>query len=269
MFNLLRMDLYRIKRSRSVYVCFGLLLLASAATFFMVWLFETPQGCEVAVKLGFDLSADEIIKESGTIAGLDMIGLYRQMGLNGGNYNVIFGIWLMLFVCMDYQSGFMKNTMALHENRALYVGSKLAAAGIVSLCYLVGQYLFVLFLDGVFGKVVAAGGILDVAYYISWNWLMTTAFGALMLLVCILSRSVAAGALAAVLFGTGSIVMPVYMLLDKLHIGGWLKYSIYVTMSTAPDHYASSADVYVYAIGAGFLAVYAGAAAFVLKRQDI
>lgn len=44
MFNLFRMDLYRMKRSRSVYVCLGLLLLASAFVYTMMWLLAVPQG---------------------------------------------------------------------------------------------------------------------------------------------------------------------------------------------------------------------------------
>ena len=42
MFNLFRMDLYRMKRSRSVYVCLGLLLLASAFVYTMMWLLAVP-----------------------------------------------------------------------------------------------------------------------------------------------------------------------------------------------------------------------------------
>lgn len=32
MFNLLRMDLYRVRKSKSVYICFGILLAATAAS---------------------------------------------------------------------------------------------------------------------------------------------------------------------------------------------------------------------------------------------
>ena len=51
MFNLLRMDLYRLRRSRSVYVCFGLLLAASVVVFVMLWLLAAPQGQEHALRI--------------------------------------------------------------------------------------------------------------------------------------------------------------------------------------------------------------------------
>ncbi len=52
MFNLLRMDLYRVKRSKSVYVCFGLLLLGTVFTFGLTWLMGTKPGQEISVSLG-------------------------------------------------------------------------------------------------------------------------------------------------------------------------------------------------------------------------
>ena len=46
MFNLLRMDLYRMRRSRSAYVCLGLLFLTTLASYILLWLLATPQGQE-------------------------------------------------------------------------------------------------------------------------------------------------------------------------------------------------------------------------------
>lgn len=43
MFNLLSMDLYRVKRSKSVYVCFLLLAAATVLVYGIMWLLETPQ----------------------------------------------------------------------------------------------------------------------------------------------------------------------------------------------------------------------------------
>ena len=48
MFNLLRMDLYRVKRGKSVYVCPGLLLVITVLAFWLMWLLETPKGQETA-----------------------------------------------------------------------------------------------------------------------------------------------------------------------------------------------------------------------------
>ena len=106
-------------------------------------------------------------------------------------------------------------------------------------------------------------------FYLTWAWLLTVAFAALTILVCVWTRSVAAGALTAVLLGTGAVQGPLYAILNMLHVGGWLKYTIYHTLDQGPNHYAAPRDLYVYAVGAGFLALYIAAAGMVLKKQDI
>ncbi len=267
MCNLLRMDLYRLKRSWSVYFCFGILLLMTAATFLMVWLAGTEEGGKTAVKIGMMTAAQAA--EHGSLEGVDLLRLFRRMGLSGGVYNMMLGIQVMLFVCSDYQSGFVKNIMALHQNRWSYAGSKILTAGIVNICYLTGQFAFVLLVNARFGHMVPGVGIRDSLFFISWAWMATTAFAALMVCICIWSRSVAAGTLAAVLLGTGSVVEPLRMFLDVFHLGGWLDDSIYLTLSMGPDRYETVSDLYVYLVGAGFLGIYTVVTGVVLKKQDI
>lgn len=268
MFNLLRMDLYRVKRSKSVYVCFGLLLLATVLVFGMMWLLETPQGQEISVPLG--MLTPEEVKESGSILdGVDTLGFFRQICLDGGMYNLIFGIWVMLFVCADFQSGFIKNIMALHQNRWNYIGSKVLTAGIVDFGYLVLHLLFALLMNRMFGNLVPYAGWRDIVFYLSWVWLVTTAFAALIIFICILTRSVAAGSVAAVLLGGGVVVMSLYGILNMIHMGEWLKYSIYLTCAMGPQKYTSVKNLYVYVVGFGFLVLYTVIAGIVLKKKDI
>lgn len=270
MFNLLRMDLYRLKRSRSVYVCFGVLVLMTIATVGMIWLTETPQGQQIALKLEI-MTEQQVQQEAARsdLAGMNTQQLFRQMGLNGGTYSCVFGIWLMLFVCMDYQSGFIKTIMVSHQNRWNYVGSRILTAGIVNMIYLALQYVIVLALNRIFALQAADASFPEILFYAGWSWLVTTAFAALIILVCILSKSVAAGALAVVFFGTGTFVMPLYFLLRVIGIGEWTKYTIYRMLSEGPDRYISVKDLYVYAAGAVLVAFYAAMAGIVLKRQDI
>ena len=48
MLNLLRMDLYRMLRSKSVYICLAILLMMVMVSLGMVSLVATPQGQEMA-----------------------------------------------------------------------------------------------------------------------------------------------------------------------------------------------------------------------------
>ena len=135
MFNLLRMEIYRVKRSKSFYICFGMMMLATVLVYGMMWMFDTPQGQDVALRIGM-ITAEEAGKVENILEGIDSLGFFRQICLDGGMYNLLFGIWVMLFVCSDFQSGFIKNIMALHQNRWNYIGSKIITAWIVDGCYL-------------------------------------------------------------------------------------------------------------------------------------
>lgn len=268
MFNLLRMDLYRVKRSKSVYICFGILLVATVTLFGMLWLMATPKGQEWAIHVGM-LNAQDVKESADILKGVDSLGIFRQIGLDGGAYSVIFGIWLMLFICSDFQSGFIKNVMALYQNRWSYVGSKVVTAGIVNFCYLLLHLLFTLLMNLLFGKMVPYVDLGEYVFYMSWVWLVTSAFAALVILLCVLTRSVAAGAVGTVFLGGGAVVMPLYGILNTFHMGGWLKYSIYMTLGMGPGEYTAWQDLYVYAVGAGFLIFYTALTGIVLKRQDI
>lgn len=268
MFNLLRMDLYRMKRSRSVYVCLGLLLLASAFVYAMMWLLAVPQGQETAIRIGM-LTAAEASDYQSILDGVDTLEMLREISLDGGMYCAAFGICVTLFVCMDYKSGFVKNIMALYQNRWVYVGSKLLAAATLNILYLIVNYLFVLLLNGLFGKMVPWADLRDVLFYMAWIWLLTTAFAGLMILICVCIRSAAAGVLAAILLGSGMIVEILNQIFTIFHLGDWLKYSIYMTLSTGPSRYTSLSDLRVFAVGAGFLLLYSLFAGIVLKERDI
>lgn len=268
MFNLLRMDLYRMKRSKSMYVCLGLLLSATILMYDLLWLMATPSGQAAAMRVGM-LTAEEGKELLHMLDGADVLMMFRQIGLDGGFYNVVFGIWVMLFVCMDYQSGFAKNIMALHQNRWNYIGSKLLTASIVDLFYLITNFAAVLLVNALFENLVPYTNAADVLFYISWAWLLTTAFSGLVILICVCTRSVAAGALTVVLLGGGVLVMAMYKILSIFHIGDWLKNTIYLTLAMGPDRYTSPEDLRVFAVGIVFLVLYPVLAGIVLRKQDI
>lgn len=268
MFNLLRMDLYRAKRSKSVYICLGILFFTSLVMFGLLWLMVTPRGQEIALHIKM-LYIEEVEGAESILNNTDVLDLFRQTCMDGGGYSVLFGIWVMLFTCTDFQSGFVKNVMAFHQNRWNYVGSKLLTAGIVDFCYLALHFLFTLLLNRVCGNLVPGADLSKTVFYLTWAWLVTMAFAALIIMVCILTRSVAAGSLAAVLLGGGVAVSLLYGILNTFHVGSWLKYSIYMTLSRGPGEYAAWQDMYVYAVGAGFLIFYTAVTGIVLKRQDI
>ena len=159
--------------------------------------------------------------------------------------------------------------MALHQNRWNYIGSKVITAWIVDFCYLVFHLLFTMLMNRLFGNMLPYTGWKDIVFYISWVWFLTTAFASLTIFICILTRSVAAGSVAVVLLSSGAIVRPLCAILESLHMGDWLEYSIVITCDLGPQRLTSVKDLYVYVVGFGFLILYTMISGIVLRKKDI
>lgn len=165
MFNLLRMDLYRLIRSKSVYIGLAFLLAFSLIAYWLVWMVSTPEGQKAAASIGMTVLSDtgdtDILVE-----GYDTLGMFRDIAMDGGAYACVLGIITVLFFCSDYSSGFMKNIMSLHRRRWEYIMSKLIATGLLHICFLIVQFGFCMLLNVLFHHLVPAARPLDVLVYL-------------------------------------------------------------------------------------------------------
>ena len=279
MFNLLRMDLYRLVRSKSVYICLASLMAASLLCFWMVWLIDTPEGQETAARLGMTAEIADTEDEGFHVAisgekvslleGYNTLLMFREIGMDGGAYVFIFGIVIVLFFCSDYSSGFMKNIISLHRRRWMYISSKLIAAAIMDLCYLAICLGFCLLLNVLFHNLVPAAPAADFLFYLGHIFVITMGFAALFLLICTFTRSTAAGVLAASVLSIGILVTLFSYITGLFGLNQWVSYTLYYNQTYAPSAYSGMADLKGYAVGAIFLALYAAASAAVLTRKDI
>lgn len=265
MFNLLRMDLYRLKRSKSVYICLGFLFLMAFLGYWIVWMGMTPQGREAATNMGIIIT--EI--DAGVPEQYDTITIFREVGMDGGTYNIILGIVTALFVCLDFGSGFMKNIMSLHRERWKYIGSKLLTVGILNFSYLILQYGFTLLLNLYFDQVASPAAFADVLYYLSNAWLLSTAFAALIILICVLTRNAAAGILSAIVLGSGLLVTALSYITGLFGMNGWMEYTLYYLITYGPSGYTGIWDLKGVATGLAFLTTYSFLAMVSLTRRDI
>lgn len=266
MFNLLRMDLYRLRRSRSAYICFAILFLVTVICFWFTWMTITPEGDKFAEKIGI---AESLREDSLEMEGYDSLLLFREIAMDGGAYSAILGIWVALFVCLDFQSGFMKNIMSLHRHRWKYVISKVLTAGILSFFYLVLQYAFCILLNLLFGHLIPFADFRDILFYLANAWLNTTAFSALIIMVSFFTRSSTAGVLTALLFGTGFVQALLRSFTSLFHIDGWQNYTLYYNLVYAPSSYTGIGSLRIFAVAFVFLILYSGIASICLSRQDI
>ena len=267
MFNLLRMDLYHMKRSKFVYVCFLCLLGVIFLCYLMVWLMATPNGQAAGLKIGL-LTLDELEEGKALQEGVDLLDMFREANMDGGLYNLIFGIAVTLLVCRDYQGGFLKNIMSLHRERWTYIGSKLMAAGILNFLYLVFTFAFNAFINVLFHNMLSLPDWKETLFYLTWAWVVTMGFAALIILLCVASRSTTVGVLGAVLGGSGLFVTLLSGITNQFRLSGWEEYTIYYNLTYGPSAYTSVADLKVLVVGLVFLVLYtAGAVTTIIKRD--
>lgn len=268
MFNLLRMDLYRIKRSKSFYICFACILATIFLSYLLVYLLATPGGQDTALKIGM-MDMSELEEGKSMIEGMDLLAMFREANMDGGMYSLILGIAVTLLVCGDYQGGFVKNIMPLHRERWTYIASKLIAAGILNFLYLTLSFASNVLMNVLFSRMVPGGDWKGTLFYLGWAWMVTTGFAALIILLCVLSRSTTIGVVGAVLGGSGLVVILLSSIMGQFHLGGWLEYTLYYNLTYGPSAYTSIGDLKGAAVGLVSLLVYTAIAMAAIVKRDV
>ena len=261
MLNLLRMDLYRMRKGKAAYICLGIILATIALVYFLLFLMLTPTGQAAASRLGM-MDFVEVEEAKALFREINLLLVFRQSNMDGGFFALVLTIYFTIFVCADFKNGFIKNIMSVHVNRWKYVGSKLLSFAILDIIYLAAAYLLM-------GGNIPVTRFSSVLFFLAQAWVLTMAMLALVLLVCMLTRSIAAGILAAVLVASGVIATLLNALLGLFHANGWLKYTLYFSLRDAPEVYQSPADLAGFAVGVVFLIVYMVIAGTALSKKDI
>lgn len=268
MLNLLRMDLYRLRKSKAIYICLGILLLIVALVYFIFYLMFLPDGQAIALKLGM-LTVSEMDEAKQIFTDTDLLLMFRQSCTDGGFFSLIISILFTVFICADFRNGFIKNIMSVHVNRWNYIGSKMLAFGILDFLYLAIVYLFTAFMNLLIGGPIPGTAFSSLLFYLIQAWVLTMAMLGLILMVCMLTRNITAGILTSVIIGSGVIVTILSAVLGLFHANGWLDYTLYMSLSNAKSVYQSPADLSGLIVGGIFLLLYTVISGIILKKKDI
>lgn len=133
MFNLLRMELRRMLRSKSPYAAVlwvaGLLLMEVVT----IRTVSDPELAAEAARKGMEITVEDQDEFEKIMEGSALQSLYTGTYANGGAVIIALYIVVTLMVCSDYDSGFIKNIFSLHHRRGGYVVSWMLAMQILSL----------------------------------------------------------------------------------------------------------------------------------------
>ncbi len=250
--NLLKMDLYRLFRRKTLYI---MMVAMSAMTLSMLFLADPAT-----------LSISSIL---GVMNGVSMDNFMSAANGLGLVYTLMC-IMLSFFVCDDFSSGFAKNVFTVHSKKFDYISGKIismmVASAVLMLLSLVESVVFCIISGISMGSI---GGI--IVFWIE-KWLLTAPFAAAILFLSLWVRNKGLGFLFACLLGTGGLVMGVEWAFEALHfpyanqVLSWTMYGA----STVPSLTLSFGGVLHIILAAVIWVVfYSVLSAVVLKRKDV
>lgn len=268
MLNLLRMDLRRIFRGKGFYICLGILAFTTIFTFALLYILQNPAIRDILIKYGMTVTSSSGEIED-ALSTTSLINLFHQTNISGGLLPVITGILATIFICTDFDSGFIKNILAVHVNKWDYIISKIVSLFLVNLMYLAVTFLTCVFLNVICGNFFTYSSAGDILFYLGSIWMITNAFSTLILLVCMITRNKAAGITAAFILGSGLIVILVSSLLGLFNANEIMNYTLYMNLAECPQSYDGLVTLRPIIVSVIFGIIYTTAGKLVLAKKDI
>lgn len=196
MFNLIRMDLYRLRHTMSTYVMIVTMVLFSLFSVYMI-----KMDLDLIEENGYETSDTEDVVNIGIYVENNPqwltepadIGELVCTNLNSGMLMAFCAIFAAVFVSAEQKSGFVKNIAGQVSGRGLLALSKLCAVAVQVLLILL---LFTV-LTGIFGQLMLPEGVhvssfAGTAKMLGLQYLLHFAFTGVILFLCIWLRNSAA-----------------------------------------------------------------------------
>lgn len=268
--NLFRMDLYRMLRSKGFYICLSILGFYIAISFFLIFSIGNPSMREKIESIGIHFTVTNEDAAVQALASSSMLEVfYQSSGIRGGMFACIIGILASIFICTEYESGFVKNVFLLCENKWNYILSKQLILGFVNFIYLTFIFLLLSLLNLITGNFFVWNDGKDILFFLISIWILETAFSSLYLVIIMVTRKVSASVASGIFLGSGTIFV---ILSSILGLFGWdkfLHYTLSFSLINIPLSYSGLASLQPLFIGLAFLIIYTIFSVFVVQKRDV
>lgn len=269
MFNLLKMDLRRLFKSRSFHMMLAVTAALILGLVALVAVASDPKKLDALEDTGMvatDGSSEELQEELRGMTRLD----FAHECLGSGFLLLLTGIGVTLFVHSDFSSGYAKNICFVRPRRWEYVLSKLLMAGVYSGAITILGVLLSITAPVLFGLSLTASPIGGVLQYALCTWLPSWAFGLMALALVTLTRSSTLGLVLSVFAGGGVTAAVLRTVCQQL---GWPDFAQYLLSSVAqfqcvpmpnPDQIGM-----ILACSIGWTALYTVGSLLAMEKRDI
>lgn len=269
MFNLLKMDLRRLLRTRSFYIMLcvtAALLLTMVATISAV---TDPEKLDALKNTGVVVTGGSSEDMQEELRGMTRLDFVHEC-LGSGFLLLLTGIGVTLFVYSDFSSGFIKNLCFARPRRWEYVLSKVLLAGVYSAAITLLGVLLTLVCPVFLGIRLEASPIGGILQYTFWMWLPNWAFSLLGLALVLLTRNSTLGIVMAIVAGGGLTANLLQMLCQRFD---WPNLSQYLISAVAAYQCVPAPDgsqmAMILGCSLGWAALYAAGSLIAMEKRDI
>lgn len=289
MFNLIKMNFYRLFRQKSFYITAAAAALIGWFMVFMIWLTPVMEeklaagGGEMAegdggFHVGIRVGGEEESDMPASAAGPEEFNVteFADEFFSGGFSMILISVGAAIIANSERKRGFVKNLGGQVKPRGMLTLSKLPAMLLELGAIYAALVLSVALFGRLYFKQYTLGNISVLCRTISVQLLLGLAFGALILLISTLGRSAAAGIIAGILLASG-LVNAVCFFLNRLataYLGapedfdisrGSLSYYIEGITSEAGGGDIAAALI----VGTVYLILTSAAGWFLMEKRDI
>ena len=269
MFNLLKMDIRRLFKTRSFYI----VLAVTAALFVMlvalVSAASDPEKLDTLKNTGMVVTDTTSQGMQEELRGMDQMDFLYEC-IHSGFLLMIGCIGVTLFVHSDFSSGYIKNICFARPRRWEYVLSKIWVAGIYSGILTASSTLVSLVCAVLFGLDLEPSPIAGILQYAFWLWLLNWAFALLALALVLLTRGSTLGIIMAVVSGGG---LDAVLLQNLCRRFGWHDLAQYLLSMVSSQQCVPMPDTSQIAMilgcSVGWAAVYVAGSLLAMEKRDI
>lgn len=269
MFNLFRMDLRRLFKTRSFYIVLGVTVGFLVLMAAMIAAVTDPETLDAMEANGMVVVEGDDHQMAEEIRGMSQLEFAYESS-SSGFLLIAVGIGVTLFVNEDFFSGYVKNICFARPRRREYVFSKVLTAGVYSGVLVIAGILVVLVCPVLMGLHLAASPAARILQYTFWVWLLSWAFSLLGLALVQLTRSSTLGVILAVVSGGGLTASIVQSLCQRFGWPDLAQYMLSMVMSEQCVPMPSTSQMtMILACAAGWGLVYAAGSLIAMEKRDI
>ena len=268
MFNLVRMDLRRLFKSRSFYIILGVTAGFLILVCILAYAIANPETLEAIEAQGAEVTeSDRVMSEY--IRSMSQLELVHE-NLGSGFLLVMTGLGMTLFVSGDFSGGFIKNICSAKPRRRDYVLSKVVLAGIYSGIILILSVPLTLLVPLLIHVYPVPVSISQILRYILWMWPPHWAFALMTLALVLLTRSTTLGIILSLVAGSGLTAILLGMLGSLLHLPPFERYFLAAVVKEActPESGVASIGI-ILACTAVWAVIYGIGSLLAMEKRDI